>query len=186
MTAERDISERVERIEAHLAIQQLAVRYAAAADSRNLDALVELFAPDIDFGPWGVDRDELRTFFDRVLRRFYRSMHQVVGHVIDIESADRASGTVYCRAEHEDGDRWIVMAICYVDRYRRVDGRWYFELRLVRHWYSSDLVEHPHGPDFQAWPGHEHHHPELPHAFATWAPFWASSPESVADLSEWP
>jgi hypothetical protein len=181
-----DMTARVERIEAQLAIQQLAVGYARAADARDLEGMISLFAPSGDFGGWGRDRGELRVFFDRVLRRFYRSMHQIVGHAIDLEDADTASGTVYCRAEHEDGDRWVIMAICYDDRYRRVDGEWYIEARRVDHWYSCDVLERPHGPSFQSWPGHERHEPSLPHRFPTWEPFWRDAPEVVDELTAWP
>lgn len=181
-----DLSARLERLEAHLEIQQLAARYARAADMRDVDGLVELFAPGGGFGAWGSDREELRHFFDRVLRRFYRSMHQIVGQVIDAIEPEVGRGTVYCRAEHEDGERWIVMAICYFDTYRKVDGHWYFGERSVRHWYSSDLLERPHGPGFQHWEGHEHHQPELPQRFPTWAPFWALTPDLAQDLSGWP
>jgi len=181
-----DIPARLERIEAQLAIQQLAVRYARAADTRDLDAMVALFAPDRGFGDWGANRVELRAFFDRVLRRFYRSMHQVVGHVVDLDGDDAAHGTVYCRAEHEDRGTWVIMAICYDDRYLRVDGEWYFERRTVDHWYSCDVLERPHGPGFQSWPGHEHHRPSLPHRFPTWEPFWRSTPGLADELSESP
>jgi hypothetical protein len=178
-----DLAARLERVEARLDIQELACRYARAADARDVDALVALFTPDGRLG--AADGETLKDRFDRVLRRFYRSIHQVVGHVIDHIDGDAAEGTVYCRAEHEDGDRWVVMAICYFDRYRRLDGCWRFEERLVRHWYSSDLLERPRGPSFQRWAGHEHHQPELPHAFATWVDFW-SGPAGSGAVTSWP
>ena len=105
---------------------------------------------------------------------------------IDLNGPDQASGTVYCRAEHEDRGRWIVMAICYVDRYRRVDRRWYFDERLVKHWYACDVLERPHGPNFQAWEGHEHHQPELPQLFDSWGAFWSNTTEQRDELTAWP
>ena len=45
--------ERLERVEAQLAIQQLAARYARAVDSRNLADLGELFASQTRFGDHG-------------------------------------------------------------------------------------------------------------------------------------
>ena len=41
------------------------------------------------------------------------SIHGVMNHVIEFESADRAYGVVYCRAEHEAGDKYIVQAMQY-------------------------------------------------------------------------
>ena len=46
--ADRQLAGRIERIEAYLAIQQLAIRYAMAVDARDLDAWVGCFRPDVD------------------------------------------------------------------------------------------------------------------------------------------
>ena len=120
------LAERVERIEAHLAIQQLPIRYAMAVDARDVDAWVNCFRPDVDMGRHGAGRDALRRYIEPMLRRFYRSVHQICGHRVELTGPDEATGAVYCRAEHEVGDQWIVMAICYFDEYARVDGEWFF------------------------------------------------------------
>ena len=117
------LAERIERIEAHLAIQQLAIRYAMAVDARDMEAWVRCFRPDVDMGRHGTGREALRRYIDPMVRRFYRSVHQICGHRIELTTQDTATGAVYCRAEHEAGDEWIVMAICYFDEYARVDGR---------------------------------------------------------------
>ena len=77
------LAERVERIEAHLAIQQLAIRYAMAVDARDLDAWVGCFRPDVDMGRHGAGREALRRYIDPMVRRFYRSVHQICGHRIE-------------------------------------------------------------------------------------------------------
>ena len=149
--AQRTLAARLERVEAHLAIQQLAIRYAMAVDARDLDAWVGCFRPDVDMGRHGTGREALRCYIDPMVRRFYRSVHQICGHRIELAEdpdratgpadratgpadratgpADRATGAVYCRAEHEVGQEWIVMAICYFDEYARVDGEWFFSRR---------------------------------------------------------
>jgi hypothetical protein len=175
-----DLLQRLERVEAQLAIQQLPARYALAVDSRDLDALVGLFVDDVPCGRWGNGREALKSFYasDPILRGFYRSQHQVCGQTVDLIDADHASGTVYCRAEHEDGPHWVVMAICYFDRYERRDGRWFFARRDEQHWYSTDWNDKPRGPNFQNWPGRytgERHAPRLPHSFASWQDFWAET-----------
>jgi hypothetical protein len=173
----------LDRIEAHLAIQQLPIRYAIAVDSRDVDTWVSLFVPDVDMGRRGRGREALRAYIEPQLRTFYRSIHQICGHQIELGDADHATGKVYCRAEHEDGDRWIVMAICYFDEYERVDGAWYFKRRKERHWYSTDVQQRPTGPDFQRWPGHDEQ-PTLPQHFSTWAPFWSGSDDAhVGELT---
>jgi hypothetical protein len=111
--------ERIDRIESHLAIQQLPPRYALAVDARDLDAWVNLFIEDVDCGRHGKGRDALKRWIDPQLRGFYRSHHQICGHIIDFIDAEHATGKVYCRAEHEDRGKWIVMLICYFDTYER-------------------------------------------------------------------
>ena len=147
------LAERVERIEAHLAIQQLAVRYAMAVDARDMEAWVRCFRPDVDMGRHGTGREALRRYIDPMVRRFYRSVHQICGHRIELTTQDTATGAVYCRAEHEAGDEWIVMAICYFDEYARVDGEWFFSRRRERHWYAADVTGTPQSQGFSGWAG---------------------------------
>lgn len=168
------LTERVERIEAHLAIQQLAIRYAMAVDARDLDAWTGCFRPDVDMGRHGTGREALRRYIDPMVRRFYRSVHQICGHRIELAAtdagADTATGAVYCRAEHEVGDDWIVMAICYFDEYARVDGEWFFSRRRERHWYAADMTRTPQAQGFAGWAGSAK--PALPAEFPSWASFW--------------
>ncbi|MGF6546324.1 nuclear transport factor 2 family protein [Paraburkholderia sp. BR13444] len=186
MTTDSGLLARIERIEAQLAIQQLPVRYALAVDSRDLDSLVQLFAEDVNCGRWGVGRAALKTFYgaEHILRGFYRSIHQICGHTVDFIDADHATGSVYCRAEHEDNGAWVVMAICYFDHYVRRDGQWYFERRDEQHWYSTDWLERPGAPRFQNWPGKyegDRYQPRLPQGFPTWATFWSASEQHAID-----
>ena len=175
---------RIERIEAQLEIQQLPVRYAVAVDSRNVDALVELFAADVDCGRWGSGREALKAYFGspQVLSGFYRSVHLICGHAVDLVDAQHATGTVYCRAGHEDQDHWVEMAICYFDRYVRSEGRWCFERRDEKHWYSTDWESRPGRPGFQNWPDKydgPKHQPQLPHAWPSWQRDWLSVGEEA-------
>src|SRR5436309_9764615 len=97
------LTARLERTESLLAIGQLPSRYAMALDARDVDTLVSLFVEDVEAGKKRRGRPALRAWYDVVLRRFYRSVHLVCGHQIDLVDADHATGSVYCRAEHEDG-----------------------------------------------------------------------------------
>ncbi|MDO7833426.1 nuclear transport factor 2 family protein [Sphingobium sp. HBC34] len=180
MTELADLIRRIERTEARQAIGELPARYALAVDARDIDAWVRLFVEDVNCGRRGKGREALRSFIEPNLRSFYRSIHQICGHIVDFVDDDRATGTVYCRAEHEDGDQWIVMAIIYFDHYVRRDGRWYFERRREKHWYAVDALDRPR-PPFQLWARSLDHHPTLPGDFATWRPFWDDLDEG--DLS---
>lgn len=182
---EQDLLTRIDRIELTLAIQQLPVRYALAVDGRDIDAWIALFIEDVDCGTAGKGRTALRGTIEGPLATFYRSIHQICGQEIEFLDASHARGKVYCRAEHEDGGKWIVMAICYFDEYERRDGAWYFVRRRERHWYSADWLERPAMP-FQGWDKHPGA-PKLPGAFSSWNMFWDKmGPEAVATLTDAP
>jgi SnoaL-like domain len=181
------LQKRIERIESHQAIQQLPSRYALAIDARDIDTWIGLFVEDVDCGKFGKGREALRRFIDPSVRTFYRSHHQICGQVVDFLDDDNATGKVYCRAEHEVRGQWIVMIICYFDTYARRNGQWYFLRRREKHWYSTDILERPTGPNFQRWAEWADQKPELPHAFPSWQPFWSQSdPALLRELSTEP
>jgi len=165
---------RIDRIESTLAIQQLACRYARAIDSRNIAEIVELFAPETNWGEDGIGTVGARTFYERVLADFYRSFHQISGHVIEITGDDTAKGTVCCRAEHEVAGSWILNLMVYFDRYVRRDGKWHFLGRRARYLYVGDALIYPGSVDFNHWPGREGAFKiELPQSDATWEGYWS-------------
>lgn len=180
-----DIESRLDRAESIQAIERLAHCYTLAADSRNLDTLLELFVDDVDCGRLGVGRDALRASYEVVHRGFYRTVHHVTGQTIEFTGDDRATGTVTMRAEHEVGDRWIVAALCLFDTYERRDGRWYFVRRKPESFYTVNEGDSPRGPAWTAegWDGRA---PRLPGLFPTWHEFWDRSPDRVAELTDFP
>jgi SnoaL-like domain len=153
-------------------IASLPIRYARAADSRDLEGLVGLFVPDVPAGPGRQGRAALREVLESSLRMFYRSVHYVCGHVIDELDDDHARGTTYCRAEQEVRDRWIVSAVMYQDSYERRDGHWLFSRRLPRLWYAADMLERPSDVGLNSWPEMAQFPVTLPGKFGTWQPFW--------------
>ena len=178
---------RIDRIESTQAIQQLPIRYAMAVDGRDIDGWVKLFVEDVDCGRYGKGREALKSFIAPTVSNFYRSLHLICGHRIDFVDADNATGAVYCRAEHEDGDNWVVMGICYFDTYARRDGEWFFVRRKERHWYAAEEMDRPHGPNFSNWPGQAIPEPTMPQAFPTWAGYWDRvSCEAVALRTHYP
>ena len=128
-------------------------------------------------------------YIEPQLRFFYRSIHQICGHRIILGPDDpagdgtegpiTATGSVYCRAEHEVDDRWIVMGIRYDDRYRRVDGEWLFAQRREHHWYASDVNERPQAVNFDSW-GTSGRRPGLPGLDPSWARFFSAGPVHTA------
>jgi SnoaL-like protein len=164
------IEARLAAVEARLEIGQLPVRYALAVDGRDIDAWLGVWEPDVDCGRHGRGREVLRSILTPMVTTFYRSIHLICGHRIELLTEDTARGNTYCRAEHEVGDRFIAMAICYFDDYRKVGGEWFFSRRRERHWYAADVLERPQAVSFCGWD--ESGVPALPGAFESWAPFW--------------
>ena len=173
---------RIDRIESLQAIQQLPMRYALAVDGRDIDAWVDLFVEDVNCGRQGSGRAVLRSMIEPELRRFYRSIHQICGHRVTFDDADHAQGVVYCRAEHEVGGEWVVMAIAYFDSYARRDGERYLVRRREKHWYSVDLLDRP-GEPFHRWPDNGAE-PRLPADFPNWNAFWGE--DDVSALTDAP
>jgi hypothetical protein len=167
------IEARIERIESMSELLQLPSRYAMALDSRDLDGLVALFVDDVEAGEHGRGREALKAWFNIVLRRFYRSIHLVCGQQIDLVDPDHATGATYCRAEHEDGGGWFVIAMRYDDVYERRKGVWGFVKRREHPWYSVDVTERP-GPDFVRWPPGVALRAAMPHRMPSWQTFWDS------------
>lgn len=167
------------------AIERLAHRYAFAADARDLEGILDMFVDDVDCGRLGVGREALRASYEIVHRGFYRTVHQVVGHTIEFDGPDQATGKVMMRAEHEVGDRWVVAMLCMFDTYARRDGDWYFVRRRPESWYSTEFDERPVGPRFmpEGWEGRP---PRLPQLFETWATFWEGRDDRVNELTRYP
>ena len=171
-----DIERRLLRLEAAEEIRQLASRYAAALDRRDVEALAGLFAEDVAVGNGEVGRDALARWFDEILRPYRTTFHLIGNHVIDLVGDDEATGIVYCRPEHEVDDLWIVMPMQYWDRYvRGTDGHWYFRSRSPKVFYAADVLEHPlRVEDRFHFPGNPMiHRAELPDRWESWQQFWA-------------
>jgi ketosteroid isomerase-like protein len=153
-------------------IRRLAYAYALAIDARDLDALVALFVDDVQVGRERRGREALREDFDRQLREVGVTILFVGNHLIDFDGDDAARGTVYCKAEVQQGDRWLHQAIQYRDVYALRDGRWHFVRRRHLLWYGSAVGENPLGLPPANWPEHQHGRGTLPESWETWQRFW--------------
>lgn len=123
---------------------------------RDLDAHVNLFAPDIRVGRERRGRGHLKAWVDTTLRdQFTGTSHHLGQHLIEFTDPDHAVGVVYSKNEHETGPEWVIMQMLYWDDYERIDGRWCFRRRLPCYWYASDLNRPPIGDLKMRWPGRE-------------------------------
>jgi len=164
----------VEQLWAYEQIRQLASHYAVAVDSRNLDALVELFVDDVRVGRETYGRDALRASFAESLSAIGISMLNVGTHAIDLVDADHAVGQVYCHGQIQDGDRWIHQFILYRDTYERRDGKWYFIRRIHELWYGEEAQTSPLMLPAADWPKNHDGLGTVPGTWPSWTTFWSS------------
>jgi ketosteroid isomerase-like protein len=153
-------------------IRRLAYAYALAMDSRDIDALVDLFVDDVQVGRDRIGHAALREDFTRQLREVGITILFVGNHLIDFAGDDRASGVVYCKAEVQQGDRWLHQAIQYRDTYARRAGRWRFVRRRHLLWYGSEVGQSPLALPPARWPAHQTGRGTLPESWESWQRFW--------------
>ena len=165
----------LERLAAYEAIRQLASHYAVLMDSRDLDALVELFVDDVRVGRDVRGRAALRESFDGTLRGIGVSILNVGTHAITLVDDDHATGVVYCKGEIQDGDRWIHQAIVYTDTYERRDGRWLFVRRIHELFYGAEAPLNPMALPPADWPAHHDGRGTLPERWESWQRFQRES-----------
>lgn len=166
-----DVAARVQRIEARDEIRDLISRYAVLVDARDIEGVANLFVDDVRVTRTERGRPAMRALLEHILSRFATSVHFVGGtQTLTFLDDDHAEGVVYCKAEHEYGEQWIVMAIQYWDRYERRDGTWLFTGRKIHHWYAVDALDRPVGPGKTRWSvtGPE----TIPQAYGSWKDFW--------------
>jgi ketosteroid isomerase-like protein len=156
-------------------IRQLAYRYAHATDTRDLDALVECFIPEVQVGRDRRGREALRADFDRQLRAVGITILFVGNHLIDFIDETHATGHVYCRAEIQEGDRWIQQAIRYDDTYEKQGDDWLFVRRKHQLFYGAEPGQNPLGLPPADWPKNSAGRGTLPESESHWQEFWKKS-----------
>ena len=176
MTSLADLEARIERLEALDEIRQLAAKYAVALDSRDLDALVNLFIDDVSVGERR-GRAALREWYDTEMRHdLLGSAHGVLGHVIDVHDVDHASGLAYSRNDLETESVWVIEFLAYLDGYERRNRRWFFVRRIPLFWYQGDITDPLVGGQKMRWPDAPRHDGGFHDAFPSWSDFWSADP----------
>jgi ketosteroid isomerase-like protein len=168
-----DTAARLERLEAIEAIRDITARYPIALDARDLDTLVNLFIEDVKASPDAArGRQPLRAHYEQLCRGWGYTVHQVFQQAIDFESADKAMGHIYCKAEHDIDGHFVVAMLRYLDRYERRDGRWYFRWRRTPMWYVTEVRDGPVGEERIRWPSRPPQRAELPGSLETYRRFY--------------
>jgi 3-phenylpropionate/cinnamic acid dioxygenase small subunit len=133
-----------------IALNQLAYRYAAAVDARDVDAFLAVFHPDGRLRTYAAGSDEpfsdvvgheqLASVPQRMGDMFRRTFHQMTNHLVDVDG-DAATATLLCTARFLSvdpaDDAAGVNVIRYVDRYERRSGEWRIADREIRFLWSE-------------------------------------------------
>lgn len=147
-----ELEQRLRALEDREQIRELRASYCFLVDDGRFDELVDdCFTEDArcDFhgtngkvGPFvSQGREELRAYFGQVVAALLHDMnHTVHNHRITLDG-DHASGDCYFELTAKDpatGDA-VVGGGRYIDRYRRVAGRWRFAERVAAMAYIAPL-----------------------------------------------
>lgn len=126
--------------EDHLAIQELAYRYAYHADRKEWDAVLDLFVDDCLFDETSIGiplmdgKDAIRAYFNGdLIASVDYFVHYVTNHIILDYSGDHARGTCYIlgTGKLKDGTKVDVTGH-KDDEYVKVEGRWRFKTRVFK------------------------------------------------------
>ena len=120
-------------------LRELALRYARACDTHDAAEFAAIFTEDgeiVSPGHTMTGRDQIVAVVPSALKSMYlRTMHMVHNDMVWIDG-DTARGETYCVAHHliKESDTKAsdyVMFILYDNKFRRVNGRWYFSHRKL-------------------------------------------------------
>lgn len=166
-------------------IGQLPARYALDFDSQDLGYLQKLFVPAAE--PLSYPKLNMANVI-RDMPGFWAHAGPTIlligNHLIDFESEDVATGSVYCRAKLSLGDTWIEQAICYADRYVRTGAGWRFAHRRHMLFYGLTLPERPFDQAPTSWPRSAVGRGSLPEDWPAWRSFHGISAAPTGFYSE--
>jgi ketosteroid isomerase-like protein len=135
-------------------VRELTARYCDLLDAHDIDGVARLFTDDArtDYGPGRggvvVGRDAIRERIARGQSAFRRTHHQLGHHTLSI-GGSHAAGTTAALTWHErlTGEQEL-LALRYVDEFRRVDVGWLISSRRV----EISMVEGFAGVEWHWWP----------------------------------
>lgn len=123
---------------------ELVHKFARAIDRCDADLVREVLHPDAtdDHGSFKGTGEEFITWVMPVLAGMKRTQH-MIGNVLVEVDGDRAQGESYFIAHHtlpgEEGDRFMVAAGRYLDRFERREGVWKIAHRHAVYDWSTNV-----------------------------------------------
>lgn len=169
-----DLQARIRRLEDRAELGELVAIYGRLLDDRDIDGVAALYTEDAVFdstdGPMS-GRDAVVGYYRRQLDRYGMTYHYPHSHTIEFTGDDTATGVVSAHAELAILPTPFVVALRYLDDYRREDGRWRFVSRRALQLYAAPLAELPDvlaGTLRRRWPGTEPAEADIPESLPTW------------------
>lgn len=169
-----DLETRIRRLEDRAELSELVAVYGRLLDDRDIDGVAALYTADAVFdstdGPM-TGRDAVLGYYRRQLDRYGMTYHYPHSHTIEFTGDDTATGVVSAHAELAIIPTPFVVALRYLDDYRREEGRWRFVSRRALQLYAAPLADLPDvlaGTLRRRWPGTEPTEADIPEKLASW------------------
>ena len=147
-----ELAARLDRIESRAAIHELPILYCLVMDERNVDGIRAIFSKtasmrSIDGVFTASGLAQIVSAFEGRFDALGPTNHVTHGHIIrfDDTDPDLAYGSVESHAELVRNSVPMVAALRYRDTYRRYDGIWKFEDRLMSYMYYLPITEYESG-----------------------------------------
>lgn len=128
------LTRRIAALEARNDIVDLIVAYFERVDARDIEGLVELFAPAAELLAPGHPlrgHAEIRAFYTWRLPQFEFTNHYPHAETVIFEDENLARGRITGHAEHGIANTCNLAALRYQDRYVRTEDRWCFSFRRI-------------------------------------------------------
>lgn len=173
-----DTDRRLRQLADRLELQELIVRYAICLDSRDFDGLRELWATDAVFDSVAgrsAGRDAVVDYYRERLRSWGITFHIPHGQVLNTLTDDEAEGIVLAHSEVVMGGTALYSALRYRDRYRREDGAWRFQERVVQQMYTLPFEQLSSGlpaTNRKRWPGTAPQPADIPETLPSWQRYY--------------
>jgi hypothetical protein len=169
--------DRLRQLLARDEIRQLAYRYAAAIEARDIDGMAELFATQARFGEHGEGPDGLRRLMTDSLSDTLFAVIMVANHLIEFDAEGEAHGEVWAHCfAHTHADGFTEQLLKYRDHYVYQDGRWVFLHRRHHLWYGVGREPSPLRQPAANWPDSQIGVGDLPLADPVFVQWWATQP----------
>lgn len=161
-------------------IRQLPFRYATAIETRDADAMADLFVPHARFGDYGEGRDGARRLMSDSLDASVFAVILVANHLIELDTEDRAHGQVWAQCfAHTHAEGFIEQLIKYEDRYEKHEERWCFLHRRHRLFYGVNRSTSPLTQSAADWPRNQTGVGDLPLADPAFVAWWSNATKHV-------